>query len=341
MDKKQGLFFDVLNIVTLAAISYISAFTGSEYSLVVLISASVAAAVFTMVTENKSVLYLMFGFVCFIFACFIGNSDINAENCFDVILRALDLYLPAFAISLCFRRKNADTPSTVAYASMANIIVLLLSLAKIKFYNNIDLHKQLESVFNEIINQYSELISSNSALIGINPTMLSKSLETAKQALIMMLPSLMIIASMVCAYFVIVVSRSLINVHSRSQALSIEYFADLHIDNKLCKVSIVLLVIALFSENLYLTAGIYNFLAVAVAIYFADGLAIVNYIAFSKTNNRPLSLLITVAVAVAAFTTVATLPIFNGMTILFLLGVLDSGRDFRKIMKARWKDEQK
>ncbi len=335
MERKQGVFFDILNIIILTAISYISACNDTASALIVLLSSSVAASVFASASRGKFVAYQIYGCICFIAAWFLHGTAVTADSVISALIAMLNLYLPAFAVTICFGRKDTTALSSAAYVTIANIFVLLLSMAKIKFYDKTDMYAQLETLFNDIIGQYSDLISSNSSMLGISSAALTQLMSTAKQVIIMMIPSMLIASSMVCAYFVTAASRGLLGVYAPDKKPNIGYFSDFHMDGTLCKISLALLIIAMFSQNLYLSAGIYNFLAVAVFLYFADGLAIVNFAAVSRTNNRPLSLLITAAVGVVAFTTVATLPMFNGMTILFLLGIIDSGRDFRRTMKAR------
>lgn len=335
MYRKHGVFFDILNIIILTVISYICASTDSVYAPVVLLSSAVAAAVFTLAPQKRYVIYQIYGCICFAVSFFIHGTAVTVDSIINALIAMLNLYLPSFAVSVCFRQRNSTALSAAAYVSAANIFVLLLSMAKIRFFDNTDMYKQLETMFSDIIAQYSELLSSNSAVFGINSVALGQLMSTAKRVIIMMMPSMLITSSMICAYFVISVSCGLLKVYAPDKKPDIGYFSDFHIDGLLCKISLGLLIIAMFSQNMYLTAGIYNFLAVAMFLYFADGLAIVNFMAVSHTNNRPLSLLITVAVGIVAFTTVATLPMFNGMTLLFLLGIIDSGRDFRRTMKAR------
>lgn len=335
MEKKQGIFFDIINIIILTAISYISASADSASVLIVLLSSSVAASVLATVRSVRAVVYAIYGCVCFAAAFLLRGSTVTADAFISALIAILNIYLPALTVSLCFKRKKTSALETAAFATAANILVLLLSMAKIRFCDKTDMYAQLEAVFSDIIGQYSALLSSDSAVLGINSAALNQLLSTAKQVIIMMIPSMLIASSMLCAYFIMTVSRGLLGVYAPVKKPDIGYFSQFHIDGTLSKISLALLIIALFSENMYLTAGIYNFLAVAVFLYFADGLAVINFAASARTGNRPLSLLITAAVGVVAFLTVVTLPMFNGMTVLFLLGIIDSGRNFRQIKKAR------
>ena len=104
---------------------------------------------------------------------------------------------------------------------------------------------------------------------------------------------------------------------------------------KLNIITLILLIISIFVRNTFVSAALYNYFVILAALYFIDGVAVLNHF-LNKKIKRPMTAAITTwAIVFLGFITIFAMPAVNGITILFFLGMMDSTRNFRKIRGAK------
>ncbi len=333
MKKTNKLFSYIINIFSVILLSYIASTTSGYKTVIVIVTSAVMASLLYLSNKKIAPLYYLTGIVSYAVFYITNTESISTDKLLLMIIEILDIYLPSIFLYKCLCNKNSKFTSCVKYVSLANLIVLIISLAKTKYIDNINIMSDMDKAFSEIITYYGDIISANTNLININITDINDMLIAVKDGFIMLMPSFYIISSLIIGYIVSALSISIIK--SKKQNFHINNkFNKIYFGRKLNLFTLATIILSFVISNTFINSGLYNFLVILSCLYIVDGLAVLNYFIEKKTKNRFSTRLFTVVLFLFSIFSVVTMPIINGFSIMFFAGMLDSTHDFRKIRRV-------
>ena len=334
MIKKYSLLTEFINILLICLIGYINFSSQSVSWVLTLISAIILTVIFTKDTIKKSIFYFAFtilgSFAVYYFQTDVRDTDLLLNTC----IRILDLALPAFVLNLCLRSKKMNLGKVLYFTSGANLFVNLLSLTKIKYYDKINMMDTIDVFYNELIDTYKTVLSGNYAFNTINIDEIIPVFNIIKEITVMLIPAFLIILCMAVSYILIVATRGMLKVYSNRDYSNIEYFYQISVGRFLSTITLIFLIVALLFGSEYFVSAIYNFVFVACFIDFVNGVSVIYFFMIKKLRGLFAAKILTAVILILSLISVALIPTFNGISILFVIGLMDSTVNFRKLKKV-------
>ena len=333
MKKTNKLFSYIINIFSVILLSYIASTAVGYKTIIVIVTSATMASLSYLSSKKIAPFYCIMGIISYALF-YITNTDfVSLDKIIVMLIEIIDLYLPSVFLYKCFCNKKSSFTTCVKFVTGANLIVLIISLAKTKYIDNVNIISDIDATFSEFITYYGDIISANANLINKNINNINEILIAAKDGFIMMLPSFLIISSLIIGYIISALSVSIIKTRIQSFHIN-NKFNKIYFGRKLNIITIVTLLLSFIIANPYISSGLYNFLVILSVLYITDGLALLNYFIEKKTKNRFLTRILTVFIFIFSIFSVASMPVINGFSIMFFAGMLDSTHDFRKIRRV-------
>lgn len=332
MKKSRSHMTEILNILLICFISYINFSIPGNSLVITLISSVILAVIFSVCTAARATVNLCIGLAASALIFMLEPVTHDLNYIFESCIAMLDLFLPAFVLSLCFSNKKLGLGKTLYFTTGANLLVNLLSLAKIRYIDKINLIEQVNTVYDEIFSTYTSLIAGSTAIEGAGD--ITAVFDAIKELSVMLIPALLIISCMAVSYILIVATRGMLKTYFREEHTEIEYFFQLRTGKLLSTVTIVLLLLAFMSGDAYFTSAIYNFAVIAGFIYFINGLSVVYFYLIKSIRVVPLAMLVLAVAFIVSLFAAVLMPAINVFTLLFVVGLLDSSANFRRLKKV-------
>ena len=333
MKKTNKLFSYIVNIFSVILLSYIASTASGYKTVIVIVTSATMASLLYLSSKKTAPLYYIIGIISYAMFYITNTDSILLDKMIIMLIEILDLYLPSLFLYKCLCDKKSKFTTCVKYVTVAKLFVVIISLAKTKYIDNVNIMSDIDAAFSEMITYYGDIISANANLIDKNINDINDLLITAKDGFIMLMPSFLIISSLIIGYVVSALSVSIIK--SKIQNFHINNkFNKIYFGRKLNIITIITLILSFIVTNPFINMGLYNFLVIISILYIVDGLALLNYFIEKKTKNIFLTRLFIVLLIIFSFVSVATMPIINGFYIMFFAGMLHSTHDFRKIRRV-------
>ena len=333
MKKTNKLFSYIINIFSIILLSYIASTAAGFETIIVIVTSATMASLLYLSSKKIAPWYYVMGIVSYALFYMTNTDQVSKDKLIIMLIEILNLYLPSIFLYKCLCDKKSRFTTCVKYVTGANLIVLIISLAKIKYIDNINMMSEMDKTISEIITYYGDIISANANLINVNIKDINDLLITAKDGFIMLIPSFLIISSLTIGYVVSFLSVSIIK--SKRQNFHINNkFNKIYFGRKLNVITIITIVLSFIIMNPIINSALYNFLVIMSVLYMVDGLALLNYFIEKKTRNHFITRVSIVVLLLFSLFSIATMPVINGFSILFFAGMLDSTHDFRKIRRV-------
>ena len=332
--NKISLGTEILNILLICLVNYIVMSKDSSSLFVNFVASLVLAVTLCASSSKKASFYTVFGvLMAFIIYC---ASFTFSDTAFIVngVIRVADLYLPAYVLQLCFKSTKAKIGTTVYLVSGANLLVTILDLAKIKYIDKINTAETLEASIGDMIEDYMAVIDTNAVFKDIGAERINELFDSVCKITVMLLPAFYIISCIIISYIFIISVRGMLKVYLKEEHEHIEHFYQISVGRMFSNITLILILLAMISGNSYFTAAVYNFAVIAGFIYLINGIAVVYFLMIKKTRNKYAGLILTIALMIFSVISVVTMPSINGFTIMFLIGLLDSSVNFRKLKRV-------
>ena len=297
-----------------------------------------STAVFAYVMYGETVLNKVK--LCAVFMCVFTALSIYLKTELVVyLIQAVNIILPSAVLSSMYDKKISDLAELVKGVTLANLIVSLFDLAKLKFYDKIDIVKDnINPYFDSMRPLYTGILNQNKELI---PKEAFEALDTVFNLLqeftIRFIPFILIASSALTAFVVIKISAYFIGKSLKTSHYSIaspfeEYTTPHHSGILL----IALFIAVLSGKNNSFTSACYNLLAFIFAEYVVCGTAIVLYMGKKITKANGILKYLVFALCIFLICVVsAILSFIGGLNILVLLGMFDASFNFRKLKKLK------
>ncbi len=254
------------------------------------------------------------------------------NNIFLYIITFAQIHLPAYIICNCFSRKNSNFKETIALLTITNIIFVIADLAIIKYKHQIDIMSTYISAFDEYI-QSAALVAGSTGVLGdLSQQQITDLLNTFKETVVMLIPSLLIISTIIFSFVTAQLTKLIYKTYLKYNNPE-QNFTSFSAGVLLSLINIVLLLISFMNKKPMINGITNNFMVVSMFIYAAHGLAVVSHFVYKKVKNSFTALIILVLLFVVLFVSTALIGSVGGLSILFYLGIFDSCFDFRRLKK--------
>ncbi len=233
------------------------------------------------------------------------------------------LLFGAVAIALAFMMKKGYEPyKTVVISSAVGVFIIVLAINITAYITGVSFISQIESLFNEVINMQTEIIRDIN-LTQSQITEMTNILKTTFDRFILIIPSVIIICSVLNSYINYWLSSSVLKRlgHKVEQVPSFMYFR--------LPENIVLGTIVIFGGTLiinYLKVFYYdtlmlNVITILSFVFFIQGLAVITYLLNKIKLNK-------IVRAISLFFIIVYAPI---SLMISVVGFFDSLINFRKL----------
>ncbi len=300
--------------------------------MITIISAVILTVIFSNGTAKASVIKLVCGILVSVFILMNNTSAEEISRYLTIIVRIADLFLPAYVLHLCFRNGKQNLGSAIFFTAGSNLIVTCLSLAQTTFVDKINMIDEIEKMYDSIYTTYVSIIAGSG--INQNPEEISVIFNAVKELSVMLIPSVLILSCIILSYIHIVFSRDMLKMYLKQEHNQIEYFYQIRTGKLLSTMTIILLLLTYFSGSSYFASGVYNFAVIAGFIYVINGLAVVYFLLIKKTKKVSISIIILTLGIIVSIITSIIMPVANIFTVLFIVGLMDTTFNFRKLKKV-------
>lgn len=332
--KKHHLLTDILNLITVCLIAYINFSTDFTSWIFSIISSVVVTVIFCSTTFGKSTTYLVASILVSFASYYFSTNVHDTNSILNTLISIFDLYCPTYVLYLCLKSEKLGLGKVLYFTTAASIATNLLTLAKIKYFDKVSLIDVINEAYDQVSNTYLTVFSSNKSFEGFNPEQLLSAVDTVRDITVMLLPAFVIIACMVISYILMVAVRGMTKIYLGNKYPNVEYFYQATCGKMLSVITIVLVLISFAFGNEYFSSAVYNFAIVACFIYFSVGVSVAYFFIIKKLRNIHLAKICTALLVIASVISVLIMPTFNGLSILFMIGLMDSNVNFRKLKKV-------
>lgn len=258
--------------------------------------------------------------------CSMIITMILTANVMGVISLTIAYTLPGLIAGICMKKKFSFSNSVI-YTSAAFLFGLIVQILMIKlFMGGIDVifneaFAMFEKTFAEVLNTLSDPQLKNSMNVEITAIV-----ETMKRTFKLYFPSIIIITSLVYAYFTYVLTGFILK---RIRVLNVHIvpFYMLRAPKSMCSAAIVLYLIKLFiTSGSLVDAALSNIILVIYMVLAICGFSFIDF-KFKKVINKGI---IRTLIYLMIF-------VFGGMigsiifSVFVIIGMLDSSMNYRRI----------
>lgn len=324
MFAKQSASAYLAELILMTALTAAACFA-PFVSLLCMVLLPVFFAMLTACRSFKCITLYTIVHVSLIVVFFFVQNGISITTTADAALFALLLSLCGIAIGACMRRTHS-LYQIVGAGTGAVLLVVLLQIGKLRWLDGID-----------FMETFVEQPTSNMAAIYqslYGPSVLSQDvIWLLQQAVGAIIPACLLIFSLYLAYFVFLLSRKLLYCWCHMVYPNIAHFWEIQ-----CRryVSISFAVALLLSNLLGMSQtgnAALNLAMILGSAIMLCGFSVIDYY-FRKTRLAcGLRALIYVIGFIALNFLTLIIPLFHTMTILIMIGLLDSFFNFRKLQQ--------
>jgi len=284
---------------------------------------------------NESDKLFKFGIVYSIIVSFFSfyiSFDITiVDNIYYYIFVYLKIHLLAVVLSLCFK-KELDMKNTVVFLFSIIILACIFELSKYKFIDKINFSKELSTGIEQYVTDYVKTLENTG--LNFDSEQVYNLFFKVKDIILLLYPSFVVIASLIEAYMIYFLSRTVIGSVSRKGFTDDFRLRNFYIGKSLSFIVLIFLLVS--TKDSMFENVVYNFTLIASFLYFINGFAVVEYM-LNKVIKRNLMLYICMFfILIVSFVTVILLPTINGISIMFIIGITDSSFDYRKLRPKKF-----
>ena len=298
-----------------------------------LLSVAIACTMLFSVSNIKAFVMTVLNMLFYAFLYTNGNKSFEIGLFTEHLINFFDIYLPALVLARLFKIKKISLYESMAGLTLSNIFIVLLSLSKIKFVDKIDISKEFGGELALFFENFKYILTQTPNLPSVNLEEIDTLLNTVQNTIIMLIPSILIIVCFILSYAELILSKALIGAYTNKKLKNIESFYQIYIGNTISIITLVLLVISFSSSGTQFSFAVFNMAVICSFLYIVNGLAVVYFLLIKKTRKTALSTILLVVVVFVSFLSVSFLPTINGASILFLIGLMDTSMNFRKLKR--------
>ena len=324
---------NIISLFIIAVIEY-TMFALNSISIISFICIPILTTVLVTANSKKSYyLRLISAFVLSLISAFAAGYSLNIHDMCEAGVIFIQLHIPAVAIAYCINNHNFDFKTSVIYASGANVIALIANLAVVKYVHNVDMTKLIGDEIDAMSDMYKTLMSTANLSGTLDAETFDNMFKLVKSAVVMLMPAILILSCVVIAFVVFKITCTIIDNFTKIRVGYVSKLRYFIINSKLSFITFLLLIISSVSGNSYFTGAVYNFAMIAAFAYVADGIALVDFLLAKNIKNKIIHKIAIILIVILSILSGAVLSGVNGLTVLFFVGLLDAGRDFRKLRK--------
>ncbi|WP_138204165.1 DUF2232 domain-containing protein [Haloimpatiens lingqiaonensis] len=236
-------------------------------------------------------------------------------------------FLPGVALGYCIKNKKTGIYTLLITAIAYIIGITLAFILANKFIFTVDFNALVEeavktynSKMKTVFEQYKQLGLREDKILELQNRMP----KLTKELILYTLPGYMMVTTMIFSFLNYIVATNILD-KLNIQVRKIEKFTTWHIDNKIAAITIGLMAIGVIMKSKQIPGGqyiIYTVYIVGGFIFFVAGLSLMVYL---LKERYKISKSMLILIIILTF-------IFNVSSIYFIMGIIDSITNLRKLM---------
>lgn len=331
MELKHSKLQNLLIMLFVLFAAYIQNTSASV--LISFVVCALLTAMFEGCTNKKVIIFSVFGFVCS-FALYWFNTEIHdIKSMVYMLISYFNVFVPSIILSYCLKHKFS-LANTIKYTAGGYTFITLMSLAEIKYIEKINMSDMMKEHIENAFALSLDMLHATTDFTPNDITHIEKALAMINDIMIMLMPCMYIILHIILSYILIVSVKSILKHCFKKEHNHIECFYQIYAGRTLSNITIILLLLSMFYASNLFVGGVYNFSLIAAFIYSVTGISVVSFYMIKLTKSKSSGYFLTLIIMIFSLISLCVMPAFNGGTVLFFIGLLDSSRNFRKLKKA-------
>lgn len=299
--------FSVLFVLLSGVLFFVSAYEGSVKESFVLISFSLILSV---------VIFSLNGF--------------NGKSLYNGFFTFLLLVLPGTAMGFAVKNKK-DFMAVLVSGTISLLLPILIALIRFKFVLKIDFAEDfINKPIAEFITYYKDMISAT-GIDGIENLLnvMADIQWFIQQTITMIMPSAFILICSFSIYLMFLFGRKIVS-KNHGDIMAYPHSNQLKMPRFASTILIILYVMTFFMKTSAFSGAIANILIIFSALYMVCGLSLLDF--YLRKRIHWIARILIYATGGILLTVIGVIiPLANVFTILFLAGLFDSSRDFRRL----------
>lgn len=319
MTKTDNIFARIAEGILLCIIAYFYTVTGN-----IMLLALVSNVIIGTVAYRKHVFAVILESVLVLGALVFASMQNMYVDLFSVLIDFLNLL--AIGITAGYVLKyNKSFFTAVSAVSFAQLFVTILALLYVKRGGSDIFEMYVGAPIDMYSDAFMRAFSQSGVYSKENAEVFSNILDMVYTVIKMFMPSIIIISSVITAFFTFTVTKKTIE-FSVKQKLSVMPFSHIRLGKKTSLALTVLILLLFIMQRSMFSDALSNILVLMLFAHFVCGVSVIDFY-FAKTRLNWLIRLIIYAV-VLMFACMSAPFLLPGLVIV---GMLDSRYDIRKI----------
>lgn len=319
MTKTDNIFARIAEGILLCIITYFYVVTGN-----IALLALVSNVIIGTVAYRKHIFAVILESVL-VFAALVFSSMKNMYvDLFAVFIDFTNL-LAAGIVSGYVLKYNKSFFTAVSAVSFTQLLVTIFAILYVKRGGGDVFEMYVGAPIDMYSDAFMRALSQSGAYSKENAEFVSEMLDMLYSAIKMFMPSIIIISSVITAFFTFTVTKKTIEFCTK-QKVCITQFSRIRLGRKASLVLTVLILLLFIMQRSMFSDALSNILVIMLFAHFVCGVSVIDFY-FAKTRLNWLIRLIVYAIVL----TFASMTVPFVLPGLVIVGMLDSRYDIRKI----------